>query len=73
MIRQADSLKAMNAHWRPEHKALQTLLNDKAAEAAEVEIGVAREVAVGAEEEVDRIHRDKKAALGSQVVHLALR
>ena len=71
MIRQADSLKAMNAHWRPEHKALQTLLNDKAAEAAEVEIGVAREVAVGAEE--DRIHRDKKAALGSQVVHLALR
>ena len=47
-------------------------LSDKVAEAAEVGIEVAREAAVGVEGVVDRTRRDKKAAHGSQVVHLAL-
>ena len=47
-------------------------LNDKVAEVAEAQIEVVREAAVGVEEAVDRTRRDKKAAHGSQVVHLAL-
>jgi len=67
-----DSLKPTSGRWRLEHKALQMLLSDKVAGAAEVGIEAVREAAAGVEGVVDRTRRDKKVVHGSQVVHLAL-